>query len=203
MTWRLEKEYGNGHFVDWGIHHIDIIRVILDLGMPHSIDTRGGLLTLAGKITTPDTLQAVLNFDKCQVTWQHRLWGSGDLNTQFNNGIFFYGERATLFASDDKLVKMPAGKNQVQEEIKIATPDMQDNHVANFLKAVKGKDNKLINCTPADAFLSTATVQLGMASYYSGTPLKWDAGRKEIIQPKKMEKFLARPYRGDYKRPAV
>lgn len=27
-NWRLEKEYGNGHLVDWGIHLIDVIRKI-------------------------------------------------------------------------------------------------------------------------------------------------------------------------------
>jgi predicted dehydrogenase len=203
MAWRLEKEYGNGHFVDWGIHHIDIIRVILGLGMPHSLHAQGGLLTLGGKITTPDTLQVVMNFDACQVIWQHRLWGTGDLNTQFNNGIFLFGEKATLFASDDRLVKMPVGKNQVQEDIKIATPDMQDNHVANFIEAVKGKDKKMISCIPADAFLSTATVQLGMVSYYSGKSLEWDVDKNEITNQKKMERFLARSYRGDYKRPVV
>ena len=26
LKWRLEKEYGNGHLVDWGIHNIDFIR---------------------------------------------------------------------------------------------------------------------------------------------------------------------------------
>ncbi len=34
-AWRLEKEYGNGHLVDWGIHHIDIIRHIL--GREHAV----------------------------------------------------------------------------------------------------------------------------------------------------------------------
>jgi predicted dehydrogenase len=188
--------------VDWGIHHIDIIRVILGLKMPSSFYAQGGLLTLNGKITTPDTLQVLMDFDECQVTWNHRLWGSGDINTPFNNGIFFYGEKATLFASDDRLVKMPAGKNQVQEEIKMATPDMQDIHVAGFVEAVREKNKNLISCTPEDAFQSTATVQLGMISYYAGKPLEWDASANQITRQKKMEKFLARPYRKGYNRPA-
>ena len=41
MSWRLEKEYGNGHLVDWGIHHIDIIRHIMDFQMPNSILANG------------------------------------------------------------------------------------------------------------------------------------------------------------------
>jgi len=201
MAWRLEKEYGNGHFVDWGIHHIDIARVILGLGMPHFLEARGGLLTLAGKITTPDTLQVLMEFDECRITWQHRLWGTGDLETQYNNGIFFYGEKATLFASDDKLVKIMAGKNQEQEEMTIASPDMQDNHVAGFVRAVKEKEKSLISCTPSDAFRSTATVQLGMVSYYSEKSLEWDPGKNEITNQPGMENHLARSYRGNYQRP--
>jgi predicted dehydrogenase len=203
MAWRLEKEYGNGHFVDWGIHHIDIIRKIMDFDMPLSFNTTGGMKTLGGKITTPDTLRAVLNFEQCPVIWQHRLWGSGDLNPKFNNGIFFYGEKATLFASDNKLVLMPAGKNQEQKEIEIPTEKMQENHVAAFVNAVKEKNRNLITCNVDDAFRSSATVQLAMASYYSESEVKWDAKKLSVIDNKKAAALLARPYRGNYKRPKV
>jgi predicted dehydrogenase len=200
-AWRLEKEYGNGHLVDWGIHHIDIIRTIMGFGMPGSFITKGGLVTLQGKITTPDTLTSIMNFEGCPVTWQHRLWGTGDLNTQFNNGIFFYGEKATLFASDDKLVRLAAGKNQKQEEINLPTPEMQDNHVACFINAVKSRNNKMICCTIEDAFRSTATVQLAMVSYYTGSEIKWNEARKEITRNPEAARLLARPYRTGYKRP--
>ena len=200
-AWRLEKEYGNGHFVDWGIHHIDIIRKIMDFGMPSSFNTTGGLVTLEGKITTPDTLRSILKFDQCPVIWQHRLWGTGDLNTQFNNGIFFYGEKATLFASDNKLIMMPAGRNQQQEVMDIPTEMMQENHVSGFIDAVKAKNKNLLSCTVDDAFQSTATVQLGMISYYTGTEVKWDSKNHVIIDNKKASELLVRPYRRDYKRP--
>ncbi len=202
-AWRLEKEYGNGHLVDWGIHHIDIIRTIMNFGMPESFNSTGGLNVLKGKITTPDTLNAVMLFDDCPVYWQHRLWGTGDLTPAFNNGIFLYGEKATLFASDDKLVLMPAGKNQQQQEINIPTPDMQDRHVAAFINAVKEKDKNLVACTIDDARLSTATVQVAMASYYSGSSVSWNTEKNEITGNKKAAEMLARPYRSGYKRPQV
>jgi len=202
-AWRLEKEYGNGHFVDWGIHHIDTIRYIMDFGMPTSFNTTGGMNTLAGQITTPDTLRAVMNFEKCPVIWQHRLWGTGDLNTQFNNGIFFYGEKASLFASDNKLIMMPAGKNQQQEVMDIPTEMMQENHVADFINAVKEKNKGLLSCTIEDGFQSTATVQLGMISYYTGSEVNWDAQNQKIVDNKKAAELMARPYRGGYKRPKV
>lgn len=200
-AWRLEKEYGNGHLTDWGIHHIDIIRHILNLKMPLSWETSGGINVLQGKITTPDTLHALFNFDGCTLTWQHRLWGTGDFNPQVNNGIFFYGEKATLFASDDKLIRIGTGRNQQAEEITLPNPQMQDMHVANFVEAVKAKNRQLIQCPIEDAFMSTATVQLAMVSHYTGSVVHWDAETGQVKGGNVPDHMLARPYRGDYRRP--
>ncbi len=203
LAWRLEKEYGNGHLVDWGIHHIDIIRNIMDLDMPSSIYTTGGLKVLAGKITTPDTLTATFNFESVPLTWQHRLWGSGELNPKFNNGVFFYGEKATIFASDRRIVIMPAGKDQTQEVLDIPGKDMAVAHMADFLNAVKMKDKNLISCSIEDAFKSTATVQLAMISYNTKAMINWDSQKYSINDNPQASALLARPYRGKYKRPMV
>ena len=171
--------------------------------MPDSFDTNGSLNILEGKITTPDTLNATMNFASCPVIWQHRMWGTGDLNKQFNNGVFFYGEEGTLFASDRKLILMPNGKDKDQESMEIDTPGMQENHVANFLKAVKTKDKSLLDCPVEDAFQSTATVQLAMISYYAGSKIEWDTNEKKIVGNKEASKLMARPYRGKYERSKV
>jgi len=69
IAWRLEKEYGNGHLVDWGIHHIDIIRKITGEDMPDEFNATGGLYVLKDRITTPDTLTATMAFEKAPVVW--------------------------------------------------------------------------------------------------------------------------------------
>ncbi len=200
-AWRLEKEYGNGHLTDWGIHHIDIIRKIMSESMPEEFYSRGGNFIYEGKITTPDTLTANMAFKKAPVVWQHRLWGPGDVLNEFNNGIFFHGEKGTIFAEDNKVVIFPAGKGIKREDLSIPTPLMQENHVESFLNAVRAKDKKLITCTPEDAFQSTATVQLAMISYYTGTLVKWDHQKKEIIANPEASKLLKREYRGKYIHP--
>jgi len=200
-AWRLEKEYGNGHLVDWGIHHIDIIRKITGESMPVEFYTQGGIHELKNQITTPDTLTANMAFKKARVLWQHRLWGTGDPNKEFNNGIFFHGNKATLFADDSKVVLFHSGKDGKREELSIPTEEMQEKHVANFLNAVKNKNKSLISCTPEDAFQSTATVQLSMISYYSGTLVKWNQVKNEIVDNKLASALLKRDYRGKYKHP--
>lgn len=201
-SWRLEKEYGNGHLVDWGIHHIDIIRQIMDFQMPNSIDANGGIEVLKDKITTPDTLNVVMNFDECPVIWEHRLWGTGDINTEYNNGIYFYGENGTLFASDDKVVLKIKG-NRESQIFDLRNPAAQDEHVSNFVEAVMTKNKQILTCPIEDAFLSTATVQLAMASYYTNSKVEWDSNKMTIVNNPEATKLLARPYRTGYKRPQV
>ena len=151
IAWRLEKEYGNGHLVDWGIHHIDIIRHIMGEGMPEEFYSTGGIYELKGKITTPDTLTSQMAFKKAPLVWQHRLWGTGDVNKEFNNGIFFYGEKGTMFAEDSRIVIFDAGKDGKRVDLSIPTESMQEIHVKNFLDAARAKNKKLISCTPEDA----------------------------------------------------
>lgn len=200
-AWRLEKDYGNGHLVDWGIHLIDGIRLIMGESMPTEIYTRGGIFECKNKMTTPDTLMANMAFRKAPVVWQHRLWGVGDPNKEFNNGIIFHGEKASLFTGDSKIILYPAGNDVKGEELVIPSVSMQENHVGNFLNAVINKDKGLIDCTPEDAFQSTATVQLAMISHYTQSLVKWDAVKNKIVDNNDASQLMKREYRGKYKHP--
>ncbi|MDH3651735.1 MAG: Gfo/Idh/MocA family oxidoreductase, partial [Saprospiraceae bacterium] len=139
-SWRLEKEYGNGHLVDWGIHHIDTIRMILALDMPERFEVHGDMRKLKGKITTPDTLRASMFFDMCPVIWQHRLWGTGGFDKKFNNGIFFYGEEGTIFTSDRQLMVMPNAKDAEVEEHEVSAKTIRQDMMADFIRAVQQQD---------------------------------------------------------------
>ena len=201
--WRFEKEYGNGHLVDWGIHLIDMIRMVMDLEMPNSIIANGSIDKLKDKTNTPDSLNVLMNYDDCSVIWEHRLWGIGDMNSEYNNGIFFYGEDGTLFASDNKLIlKINRGAEE-SEVIELPNATMQDDHVANFVEAVKTKNKDILSCTVDDAFLSTATVHLAMASYYTNSEVVWDHNNMTILNNPEATKLLARQYREGYTRPQI
>jgi predicted dehydrogenase len=198
--WRLEKEYGNGHLVDWGIHNIDIIRTIMGFNMPEIVEASGGIFVLKDKITTPDTLNAIMQFNGIPVVWEHRMWGTGDLNPMFNNGVFFYGDKGTLFASDNNIVLKTRDVEHASMEI--PTPDMQEKHVAEFINAVKTNNKNMISCEIEDAHNSTTAVQLAMIAYETESKLKWD-GNSTLTGHPEAQKHLARPYRNGYQRPVV
>jgi predicted dehydrogenase len=200
-AWRLEKEYGNGHLVDWGIHHVDIIRHILGENMPAEFFSTGGIYELKGRITTPDTITSQMAFKKAPLVWQHRLWGTGDVTSEYNNGIFFYGTRGSIFAEDSQLIVFDSDSKGKREVLTLPTEAMQENHLKNFLDAVRAKDNNLIKCPPEDAFQSTATVQLAMISYYTDSLIRWDYQKKEISENPAASQLLRREYHGKYRHP--
>ncbi len=201
-NWRLEKEYGNGHLVDWGVHHIDIVRHIMDDGMPSEFKATGGIYALKDQITTPDTLTANMAFEKAPLVWHHRMWGTGEINPEFNNGIFFHGDISTIFVSDSRFLVSPADKTGQSTDLTIPTDaGMLDLHVAEFLDAVKLKDPGKISCTPEDAFASTASVQLSMIAWQTGSTVKWDNRKKTIIDNREASALLKRDYREKWQHP--
>lgn len=198
FAWRLEKTSGHGHLVDWGIHLIDALRMMLDLDVPRRITAAGGLYYYRDKITTPDTLTVHFEFDRCPVVWRHRLWGAQEYCPEVNNGIFFYGDQATVFASDSRWVVIPKGKNAQRTESEVET-DLGTNHMADFLAAVRSRGRTA--CPIQDAYKSTTTVQLGMIAYESDSVVDWDRKTEQIVGNDAAARLLKRPYRQPYQHP--
>jgi len=199
-SWRLEAQYGNGHLVDWGIHLIDATRHILGEHTPRTVLASGGLYELKGKITTPDTMTVTFEFGACPVVWRHRLWGAAEYSPEVNNGIFFFGEKETVFVTDNRWVVIPRAKGR-QRRVTEAASEAGRLHMADFLEAVRTRRQPA--CQPEDGFLSTATVQLGMIAYRAGGQVAWDAAAEQIAGNPRGSQLLLRPYRAPYVHPAA
>ena len=198
MNWRLEKTTGQGHLVDWGIHLIDATRVILGEGAPKTVTTSGGLYKMKDRITTPDVLTAHFEFASCPVTWRHRIWGAEEYNAQISNGITFYGEKETIFVTDDRWEVIPKGKGK-ERQVNEAKADMGALHMAEFLEAVRTR--KPPGCLIEDAYRSTTAVKLAMISYDTGCKINWDAAAETIPGNAEAARLLKRDYRAPWAHP--
>jgi len=199
-SWRLENEYGHGHLVDWGIHLIDATRWMLGETTPRTVQAAGGIYRLQDKITTPDVLTAHFEFAKCPVTWRHRIWGAAEYSPEVANGIFFYGDKETVFVTDNKWIvvaKDPKAERKVNE----VRTDAGTKHMADFLTAVRTRKSPLV--TTEDGFFSTTTVQLAMIAYEVGAKISWDAASEQIRDNPSAAKLLRREYRAPWKHPAA
>ena len=197
-AWRLEKVYGNGHLVDWGIHNIDATRWILGETMPTAVQASGGIYVLKDKITTPDFLEVLFDFETCPITWRHRIWGARELRSELSNGIALYGDNGSMFVSDQRLEIIPKGR-RAQPEIKTYRGDMPTAHMQDFLEAVRTRQQPLV--TPQDAFCSTSTVQLAMIAYEVGRKVRWDAEAQSITGNPQAQALMKREYRAPWKHP--
>ena len=201
-AWRLEESVGNGHMVDWGIHPIDAARTMLSLGMPKSVTAVGGLYQYKGRITTPDTLTAHFEFERCPLVWRHRLWGAVEMTPEFSNGVTIFGEKATVFVGDNVWMLQPKGRGAQREVHEVKPPaDLSMNHVKDWLDAVRA--GRQPSCPPEEAFRSTATVQLGMISYKTGRTIEWDEKAERITNVAEANRLLMRPYRAPYRHPGA
>jgi predicted dehydrogenase len=198
VRWRLEKTTGHGHLVDWGIHLVDAVRVILGESVPRQVTAAGGLYYLKDKITTPDTLMVHFEFERCPLVWRHRIWGAEEYAPEANNGLFFFGDKATVFATDGRWVVIPNGKAADRKEFKTVS-NAGLAHMADFLQAVRSR--KQPSCLIEDAFQSTTTVQLGMIAYESGSTVRWDAASEQIPGNPAAAALLKRDYRGPWTHP--
>jgi len=199
VSWRLEEAVGQGHLYDWGIHMIDAARVILNLAAPSTISAAGGLYELKGRITTPDTLTAHFEYDRCPVSWRHRIWGAEEYTPEINIGVTFFGENGTVWVNDNKWVHVPAKKGAERVVTETRT-DAGMAHMAEFLDAVRGRGRA--SCTIADAHLSTTAVKLAMIALKTGGRLSWDAGREQIVGNAGASAYLKREYRAPWRHPS-
>ncbi len=197
-SWRLEKTSGHGHLVDWGIHLIDAIRTVLKLDMPKSITAAGGLYAYEGRITTPDTLSVHFEFEQVPVHWRHRLWGATEYNPEVNNGIFFFCKEGTVFAADRDWFVLRPGKEKQEHK---TNADLGTLHMADFSSAVR--ERRQPACVIRDAFKSTATVQLAMIAYETGSTVQWDADTLEVVDNPAATALLKRAYRAPWQHPYV
>ena len=198
FAWRLEKTTGHGHLVDWGIHLIDATRWILGETTPRNVQASGGIYYFGDKITTPDILTVQFDFETCPVFWRHRIWGAQEYTLEVSNGIFFYGEKGTVFVTDNRWVIIPKDKNK--ERVEHTTEgDLGTAHMAEFLSAVRSR--KQPGCTIEDGYRSTTTVKLAMIAYDVGVKIAWDEKSEQIVGNPAAAELLQRPYRAPWKHP--
>lgn len=222
-SWRNYMEYGNGTIGDMGIHMIDMVRWMMDLGWPKRISSTGGnYFHQEGKPNIPDMQTAAFDYGNLQVTWQHRHFGERP-DPKYWWGATFYGEKGTLKASvfsfdftpmgsgtplhrewNDAGAKHPVDSEKYPED---KTEKRIEYHVA---PAIREHMKDLLRCSAsrgrpradiAEGSASTAMCVLANLSLQLKRSLTWDEARGQVVGDDEANKLLARPYRAPWVHP--
>jgi predicted dehydrogenase len=215
-SWRNFMEYGNGIMGDMGIHMLDAVRWMLDLGAPLRVSSAGGIFMYPDCTpNTPDTQIATFDFGGLQVVWTHRLWGECP-DPKYPWGLTLYGDKGTLKASVMSYDFIPLGQGNAihkdvtyereqypedvtEKDIEIHVAPAVRYHMKDLLAAIASRGKPVADIE--QGYISTTACILANMSLKLGRSLTWDAKAGRIVGDEEANQLLRRPYRAPWVHP--
>jgi predicted dehydrogenase len=216
-SWRAFMEYGNGIVGDMCVHMLDMVRWLLDLGMPTRIDSTGGILVdKKSKANITDTQTATFDFPNLKVVWTHRSWGASP-DPAYPWGATIYGDKGTLKASVNSYDFIPAAKGEapIHEDVVMeldqfpedrTEKDLERNvapairgHMKDFLENIASRGRPVSDIE--QGYMSATACILANLSMDLGRSLQWDHAKGMVVGDPEANKRLRRPYRGPWVHP--
>ena len=141
---------------------------------------------------TPDTLQALYEFDGHTMLWDHGTGIDGGYYGR-NHGVGFVGNNGTLVVDRDSWEVIPEkkkGKNLMEPVALIkGSGKGLDLHMANFIEGVKDR-NRNLNANITVAANTARVAHLGNIAHRTGRRLYWDTKASKFINDDAANKFL-------------
>jgi predicted dehydrogenase len=215
-SWRAFMEYSNGIVGDMCVHMLDMVRWMMDLGMPARISSSGGILVdKASKANITDSQQAIFDYGNLQVVWTHRSYGDPP-DPKYPWGATFYGDKGTLKASVMSYDFIPSGGGQpIREDVTYefekfpedkTEKDLETHvapairaHMSDFLSCVESRGKPVADIE--QGYISTTACILANHSLALGRSLQWDHAKGLVVGDAEANKLLRRPYRKPWEHP--
>ena len=204
FTFRWFWDYAGGLMTDWGVHLLDYALFGMNVTTPKSVMAMGGKYGYPDDACeTPDTLQAIYEFDGFNILWDHAI-GIDDGAYGRNHGLGFVGENGTLVVDRSGWEVIPEVVNRKarMEAVPLSKGTGQGlrNHVKNHLECIANR-NPNTNTSPEIGAHIAKFSQLGNIAYRTGKKLVWDGTK--FTNDADANKYLIPKYREPWKLPKV
>jgi predicted dehydrogenase len=217
--WRSFMEFGNGIIGNVGVHMIDKVRMLLDLGWPKSISSTGGIYVYKNSFSNvSDTQRSVFHYPDLDVSWEHRMWGRSPIPPRHWSdqwGARFVGENGTLNLTMFEYVFEPAkggsreGRHMMSTSGDLENVDFgrsgeafqetENRHVLDFMAARETRSRPLADIE--EGHISSAMCELANLSQELGRTLIYDPKTRTVPNDAEATGRLARPYRAPWQHP--
>lgn len=205
FNFRWFWDYAGGLMTDWGVHIIDYGLYGMKAKAPNSIMAMGGKFAYPDDACeTPDTMQALYEFDDYTLLWDHGIGIDGGYYGR-NHGVGFVGNNGTLVVDRGGWEVIPeGGKNPKMDRVELIKGDGQglNNHMADFIKCIKKNDQET-NCNVGIAANTARVAHLGNMALKTGQRLYWDADNSKFIDNDAANELLVPKYRAPWTLPKV
>ena len=184
---------------NWGAHHLDIARWIVNEDAPIAVSGAGGRYALTDGGETPDTQQVTYQFKKSIVTWTSSEIGEGDpltLNIYGTKGMMSLTRGGFKIKPETETKPGTREKQNLMDAMDVKGADLNGPHVRNFLDCVKNRAKPTADVE--EGHRTAVMCHLGNISTRLGRTLRWDALREQVAQDAEANQWLMRPYRGPW-----
>ena len=216
-SWRAFNEYGNGIVGDMCVHMLDMVRWMMDLGMPTRISSSGGILVdKKSKANITDSQTATFDFPNLQVVWTHRSYGDAP-DPAYPWGATFYGDKGTLKAGVMGYDFIPRAKGEppIHEDVTYEYDQFPEDktekdlerhvapairaHMKDFLSCISSRKTPVADIE--QGYISTTACILANLSMQLGRSLEWDHAKGLVVRDDEANRLLRRPYRSPWVHP--
>jgi predicted dehydrogenase len=216
-------DYSGGQMTNLGQHALDIVEWTLGLNTLRSVASLGGRFALQDNGQTPDTQDALFEFDGWTASWAHRECARGEAvkyNLEFHgtNGTLGISRKGFTLTADPLIPPEntvpqftgahPVGGPQPVKGVapKPRTDNIEDqsgdgraqfvDHVRNFLDCVRSRKQPVSDLESGHRTVTAC--HLANLALRLGRKLRWDAARETIVGDVEAAGALVRPYRAPW-----
>ncbi len=209
FNFRWFWDYAGGLMTDWGVHEIDIALYAMKALAPRSVMAIGGKLAYPDDASeTPDTLQAVYEYDGFNMLWEHATGIDGG-NYGRTEGIAFIGNNGTLVLNRQGWEVISEEKDQDGKKKKlIENPpsgkrkgNYLNAHTQNFIDAVKNADASTLTCGIESGSIAAINAHMGNIAFKTGRKIHWDEKEQRFIDDTEANTLLTASYHNEWKLP--
>ncbi|MBN1985862.1 MAG: Gfo/Idh/MocA family oxidoreductase [Prolixibacteraceae bacterium] len=206
FNFRWYYDYAGGLMTDWGVHIIDYGLFGMGDPSPKSIMAMGGKFAYPDDAAeTPDTLQALYEFDGHTMLWDHGVGINGGYFGR-DHGVAYVGNNGTLVVDRGGWEVIPERKQNKDliERVDLikGTGKGLELHMANFIEGVKTRNQEL-NANIRVAANTARVAHLGNIAQRTGKRLYWDNENSTFIGDDEANTYLVPTYRAPWELPKV
>ena len=206
FNFRWYWDYSGGLMTDWGAHMIDIANWGMNVKAPRAAMSVGGKFGFPEDAEeTPDTQQALWEFDGFSMIWEHATAiGKGPYDR--DHGVAFHGNNGVLVVDrggwevypETETVKRKKSYRMAGEPRRgTGGEDSHLAHVRNFVECMDSRQNPRSDVEIGH--YSMMACHLSNIAFRVGRRVQWDIEKEQVVGDPEAQKLVTKPYRAPWK----
>jgi predicted dehydrogenase len=210
FNFRWYYDYSGGLMTDWGAHMIDTVNWGMGDAQPTVAVSLGGKFGFPDDAEeTPDTQQALLEYDGYTVIWEHAT-AVGQGPYMRDHGVAFHGNNGVLVVDRGGWEVFPETETKSGRKTyrmageprrSVRGSDMHAEHVRNFLECMDTRAKPRSDVEVGHK--SMIACHLGNIAFRSQRRVVWDAAKERVVGDAEAQKLVSKEYRAPWKLPTT